>query len=86
MLNNPLHASVLCYIMHLQMKINLDIAVDLQGRRLLSPPLPPHVLRIYFNKNFVPREYFNGLLDFRKPTIKLGTSRAKTQIVSSEGK
>ena len=37
-----------------------------------SPPHPPHVLGIYFDINFVPGEYFDGLLDFRKLAIKMG--------------
>lgn len=54
---------------------NKNESVDLQDHLfffLLSPP--PHlpcVLGIYFYINFVPGEYFNGLLDFRKPTIKM---------------
>lgn len=55
------------------MKMNLDKAVNLQEHLLFlpSPPHPPHVLGIYFYINFVPGEYFNGLLDFGKPTIKM---------------
>lgn len=56
------------------MTMNLNKAVDLQDHLFLffpSPPHPPHVLGIYFHINFVPGEYFNGLLDFRKPAIKM---------------
>ncbi len=54
------------------MQMNLDKAVDLQDQLLFFLLLPPPcVLGIYFYVNFVPGEYFNGLLDFRKPTIEM---------------
>lgn len=43
-----------------------------------------HGSRIYLYINFVPREYFYGLLNFRKPTLKLSASRAHAQSVSLE--
>lgn len=44
----------------------------------------PHCLRINLDVNFVPGEYFNGLLDLREPTFKIGTARTDTEIVSLE--
>lgn len=45
---------------------------------------PHQVLGIYFYVNFVPGEYFNGLLDFREPAIKMSLTRLNAQHVGFE--
>ncbi|TNN66827.1 hypothetical protein EYF80_022896 [Liparis tanakae] len=42
------------------------------------------VLGIYFYVNFVPGEYFNGLLDFREPAVKMSPARLNAQHVGFE--